>query len=146
MQRHFEELTTAGQTCKRVSLRKPFVPILFLLLMTMFALVQCKQPEHVEQALLHGKWDIHKAERNGKETPYLRGGYMVINADGTITINITGEDERGKYVLDKEVLRMNDDKEFNIRSLTADSLTVAFRASSQSDFVFYMNRHRDEAQ
>lgn len=122
------------------------MPILFLLLGMMIAFIQCKRAAHVEQAWLHGKWDIHKAERNGNETPYLRGGYMVINADGTITINITGEDERGKYVLDKEVVRMNDEKEFIIQSLTADSLTLSFQANPQSDFTFYMNRHKDEAQ
>ena len=109
-------------------------------------MVQCKQRDPVEQAALYGKWDISRAERNGKETPYLRGGYFIINQDGSITVNITGEDEHGKFVLDKDRIRMNDNKEFEIRTLTADSLTVTYSAGTQSDFIFYMNRHEGDAQ
>lgn len=124
---------------------KPLMRILLGSLMILTC-IQCKPRDHVEQASLYGKWDIVKAERNGKETPYLRGGYLVINADGAITVNITGEDETGKFELDKDVIRMNNNKEFVIRSLTQDSMTVAFKASPESDFIFYMNRHEGKTQ
>jgi hypothetical protein len=145
MQYPLPEVTGNGHMRRRPGLMKPFMLILFASL-TSVMMLNCKQRDPVEQAALYGKWDIAKAERNGKETPYLRGGYFIINPDGTITINITGEDERGKFILDRDVIRMNEEKEFEIRSLTADSLTVMYTAAEHSDFIFYMNRHEGEAQ
>ncbi len=65
----------------------------------------CKGRAGIEQEELYGKWDIAMAKRNGKETPYLRGGYFIIEPNGLMTVNITGSDERGDYNLDNNTLR-----------------------------------------
>ena len=139
------DVTCNRHSDKRTSLMKPLMLILLGSLVVLTCM-QCKPRDHVEQASLYGKWDIVKAERNGKETPYLRGGYLIINADGAITVNITGEDEKGRFELDKDKIKMNDQKEFIIRALSQDSMTVAYTASPESDFIFYLNRHEGDTQ
>lgn len=106
----------------------------------------CKQKDTIQENELFGKWNIVKAERNGKVTPYLRGGYFVINPDGRITVNITGDDETGTYTLKDKLIRMNNAKEFTLSDLEADSMTLQYRASPESDFVFYMARQHDTIQ
>ena len=87
-----------------------------------------------------------KAERNGKETPYLRGGYLVIGKDGKMIVNISGNEESSPYTLQHHVLRTKDAKEFVLERLKSDSMIVHFTASPQSNFVFYMVRQHDEVQ
>jgi hypothetical protein len=87
-----------------------------------------------------------KALRNGNETPYLRGGYFVIERDGHIIVNISGNEEKSSFTLDKKVIRTGDAKEFVLQSLKPDSMTVHFVANPQSEFVFYMVRHHEATQ
>jgi len=110
-----------------------------------FFLLGCKRNESIQAEGLYGKWDISKAERNGKETSYLRNGYFIINPDGTMTINITGEDENGQYTLENNKLTMQE-KVFDIRTLQNDSLTIKYEASPNSHFLFYMLKRKDDAQ
>ncbi len=133
----------------------PFVPdrISFIsfqffgsLVITLFFLGACRKAEPVEMEGLYGRWDITMAERNGKETPYLRNGYFKINPDGTMTINITGEDESGKYTLDKNKLIMDSDKVFDIQLLQNDSLTIKYVANPNSHFLIYMMKKKEDAQ
>jgi len=86
------------------------------------------------------------AERNGKETSYLRNGYFIIQHGGSITINITGEDEIGKYVLDKNNLVMDGNRIFEIKSLQNDSLTIRYTTNSNSQFLFYMKKDNGNVQ
>ena len=118
-----------------------FIP-LFVLGMS----VSCKRGDTVEQEALYGKWDITKAERNGKETPYLRGGYFIIEKDGKIVVNINGSDELSTYTLDHKVIRTKDERTFVLQSVKPDSMTVHFVASPQSEFLFYMVKHHDETE
>ena len=111
----------------------------------LLALASCKRTEEIHQEYLYGKWDIIRAERNGLETSYLNGGYFVIEDEGMMTVNITGEEERGSFTLDKDRLQLND-KEFDIQSLKADSLVIRYTPASHGKFVFYMVRHTDEDQ
>jgi hypothetical protein len=108
--------------------------------------ISCKQGDAIQEETLFGKWDIVKAQRNGKETPYLRGGYLVIEKEGKIVVNINGNDEVSTYTINKRVIRTKDAKEFELQSLKPDSMTVHFVASPQSEFVFYMVRNHDEIQ
>ena len=108
--------------------------------------VACKPKDTIEEDALTGKWNIMKAMRNGNETPYLRGGYFIIDPDGQLVVNISGEEERTTYVLDKQVLRTGNDKEFVLKSVKPDSMTVQYMASPQSEFVFYMVRQHDTPQ
>jgi hypothetical protein len=119
---------------------------IFLFLFVLAMTASCKQKDSVDEETLFGKWDITKAERNGKETPYLRGGYFVIEKDGKITVNLNGSEEQSTYTLSKGVIRTKDARQYVLQSVKPDSMTVHFVASPQSDFVFFMVRHHDESQ
>jgi hypothetical protein len=106
----------------------------------------CRQPESFEQERLYGRWEISKAERNGKETSYLRNGYFVFQHDGMMTVNITGEDEKGRFVMDNNRVIMNDEKIFEIQSLHQDSLTIHYNTDQNSTFIFYMLRKKEDVQ
>ena len=114
--------------------------------LVMLLIISCKRSEEIQTEALYGRWDITSAERNGKETSYLRNGYFVIQRDGSITINITGEDENGKYVLDKNNLVMDGDRIFEIKSLQHDSLTIRYTTNSNSQFLFYMKKDNENVQ
>ena len=119
---------------------------IFIPLFVLGLLVSCKPKDTVEQEALFGKWDITKAQRNGKETPYLRGGYFIIEKDGKIIVNINGSDELSTYTLDKRVIRTKDQRTFVLQSVKPDSMTVHFVASPQSEFLFFMVRNHDETE
>ena len=109
-------------------------------------MASCKPKDTINEESLYGKWDIVHAQRNGKETPYLRGGYFVIEKEGKIVVNINGSDETSTYTLDKGVIRTKDARAFVLQNLKPDSMTVHFVAGPQSDFVFYMVRHHETNQ
>ena len=119
---------------------------IFLTLFVLAWVISCKQGDTIQEETLFGKWDIVKAQRNGKETPYLRGGYLVIEKDGKMVVNINGTDEVTTYTLNKKVIRTRDAKEFVLKSLKPDSMTVHFVANPQSEFVFFMVRNHDDIQ
>jgi len=119
---------------------------IFIPLFVLGLLVSCKRGDTVEQEALYGKWDITKAERNGKETPYLRGGYFIIEKDGKIVVNINGSDELSTYTLEHKVIVTKDERKFELQSVKPDSMTVHFVASPQSEFLFYMVKHHDETE
>ena len=105
----------------------------------------CKQRSDIEQDNLYGKWDILDAMRNGNVTQYLRGGYFIIDANGTMTVNLTGSDETGPYTLQDKTLRVSNAKDFTIESLKGDSMTMRYIMSPQSDFLIHLIKHKDEA-
>ena len=121
------------------------LPFIWFLGIVLLVTGGCRKVEHIEQAGLYGRWDIMRAEKNGRETPYLRNGYFKINQDGTMTINITGEDESGRYTLDNNKLIMDEAKTFDIQLLQNDSLTVKYLASPNTQFLIYMKK-KDNAQ
>ena len=104
----------------------------------------CRQDGAVHEEDLYGKWDVVKASRNGKETPYLRGGYFIIGADGTMTLNITGEDESGPYTFRKNTLRVSDKRDFIVESLRHDSLAIRYAMNENNQFLFYLTKKADE--
>ena len=108
--------------------------------------VACKQKDTIQEEALTGKWNIMKALRNGNETPYLRGGYFIIGQDGKIVVNIIGEEEHTTYTLDKQVIHTGNDKDFVLKSVRPDSMTVHYVAGQQSEFVFYMVKQHDAPQ
>ena len=121
--------------------------VLWMTSMYLFmGILGCKRAESFEQEGLYGRWEIAKAERNGKETSYLRNGYFVFQPDGMMTINITGEDEKGKFVLDNSRVIMNDEKIFEIHSLRHDSLIIQYATGQNSTFVFHMLRKKEDVQ
>jgi hypothetical protein len=110
----------------------------------MLLTVSCKPGSDIEQEALYGKWDILNAKRNGNETHYLRGGYVIIDSNGTMTINLTGSEEKGPYVITDKTIRVNDSKEFMIESLKTDSMTMRYVMSPESDFLIHFTKHKDE--
>jgi hypothetical protein len=106
----------------------------------------CKRAESIEQESLFGRWEIQKAERNGKETTYLRNGYFIMNPDGSMTVNITGEDEKGTFTLDKNKILMSGNKVFEIQAQRGDSLNVRYVSESNSEFIFHMLKKKEDAQ
>src|SRR5688572_22559501 len=114
----------------------------------LFVLVaaSCKKAEEISHENLYGRWEIKKAERNGEETSYLRNGYFIFNQSGTMTINVTGEDESGNYLLEGNKLTMGGEKTFDIKSLHNDSLVIRYVPSSNAQFMFYMLKKNDDVQ
>ena len=116
-------------------------------IMLLLAIVSCKKAEEISIENLYGHWDIRKAERNGEETSYLRNGYFIFKESGTMTINVTGEDESGNYMLEGNKLIMGGEKTFEIKSIHHDSLVVRYEpGSSGSEFMFYMLKKKDDVQ
>ncbi len=116
-----------------------------LLLTGLLLAYSCRQDTGVHEEDLYGKWDIVKAVRNGKETPYLRGGYFIINPDGKMTLNITGEDEGGPYTYSKNTLRLNDEKTFIVETMRRDSLAIRYDMNEENKFKFYLIKKANEA-
>lgn len=104
----------------------------------------CNQSAGIQKEGLYGKWDIVTAKRNGKLTPYLRGGYFIIEPNGLMTINITGSDERGDYNLENNMLTLNNEKNFLIEKLQQDSMTVRYTSETKQTFQILLAKHKDE--
>lgn len=117
---------------------------IFLLPLIMLAW-SCKNSSGIEQEGLYGKWDIVNAKRNGKDTPYLRGGYFIIEPNGLMTVNITGSDERGNYNLENNILTLNDEQNFLIEKLHQDSMMIRYTSDTKQTFLILLTKHKDEA-
>ena len=117
-----------------------------LALMIVLSTNSCKNNPDVEQEILYGKWDIFKAHRNGNETDYLRGCYVILEKNGTLAINITRTEEKGPYTLKDKTIRMSNSKEFLIEALKPDSMTMRYVMSPESEFLIQFVKHKDEAQ
>lgn len=104
----------------------------------------CNQSSAVEVENLYGKWDIFKAMRNGVETHYLRGGYFIIDQGGRMTINITGEEEKGPFTFDNNRIAMDTEKEFIIESFHLDSMILRYPMNPESNFLFYLTKNVNE--
>jgi len=112
---------------------------IWLFVIVAFLFFSCKRGDNIQQEKLYGRWEITKAERNGKETSYLRRGYFIINHDGTMTINITGADEKGPYTMENNKLGMGN-KNFEIQALETNSMIIKYMTGPNSQFVFYMQK------
>ncbi|MEP6646063.1 MAG: hypothetical protein ABJC12_03165, partial [Saprospiraceae bacterium] len=110
----------------------------------LFLVIACRKGDGFEQEQLSGKWDITKAERNGRETSYLRRGYFIID-HSMLTINITGEDEKGTYSMKDNKLVMGE-KNFELIMLRNDSMIVKYRVGPHSEFLFHMVKSKENVQ
>ena len=106
--------------------------------------VSCHQGSEIAQEALYGRWDILNAKRNGNETHYLRGGYVIIDSNGTMTINLTGSEEKGPYVITDKTIRVSDTKDFLVESLKPDSMIMRYVMSPENDFLIHFTKHKDE--
>lgn len=94
--------------------------------------------------MLYGRWDIRKAERNGRETTYLRGGYFIMDKNGSMTVNLTGQEEKGPYDLHDRILLMNETQEYLIEAQAADSLRIRYIRGPGNEFLFYLYKNHDD--
>ncbi|MBK9981259.1 MAG: hypothetical protein IPP15_02340 [Saprospiraceae bacterium] len=105
-------------------------------------LFACRQGDTFQEGQLLGRWEITKAERNGRETEYLRRGYFIIE-QSMMTINITGADEKGPYKMANNKLVMGG-KNFELEVVKNDTLIVKYLAGPNSEFVFHMLKKKKE--
>ncbi|MEP6795989.1 MAG: hypothetical protein ABJB16_16795 [Saprospiraceae bacterium] len=105
-------------------------------------IISCRRGESFQQDTLQGRWEIIKAERNGRETTYLRRGYFIID-QGMMTVNITGADEKGPYTMNNNKLVMGD-KIFELEILKNDTMIVKYLAGPHSEFIFQMLKKKKE--
>jgi len=119
-----------------------WVTVCFLALILCF--VSCRPSNGIEGDEIYGTWDIAKALRNGRETPYLRRGYFILTPGGSMTVNITGNDEQGPFVLKDNTIRMNDEKDFIVESIQHDSMTLRFNMNPENAFIFYLTKKPNE--
>ncbi len=110
-------------------------------LMLMVMVGSCKQGTEIQQESLYGKWDIIRAMRNGRETPYLRGGYFIFENNGSMIVNITGVDEKSPFTLERNTIHANPSKDFVIESIQSDSMTIRYAKGQDSEFLFYLSKH-----
>ena len=111
--------------------------------LALFFLLSCQGGDSTQQEHLYGRWEIARAERNGKETNYLRRGYFIIDQNGSMTVNLTGADEKGPYKLSSNKLVMGD-KNFDLQMVKADSMVVRYMTGPNSQFVFYMHKKHED--
>ncbi len=115
----------------------------FCLLSTaLLFLFACRQGDTFQEGQLQGRWEITKAERNGRETNYLRRGYFIIE-QSMMTINITGADETGPYKMSNNKLVMGG-KNFELEFVEKDTLIVKYLAGPNNEFVFHMLKKKKE--
>jgi hypothetical protein len=132
-----------NRQCWYVWFNKRMLIVLFSAVLVTWS---CNQGNAIQQEGLYGKWDIHKAMRNGSETHYLRGGYFIIQPDGAMTINITGTEEKGRFKLDDHTLRLDNKKDFIVESFRQDSMAIRYIMNADNTFLFYLTRNMDEIQ
>ncbi len=104
----------------------------------------CKDESSIKTQGLNGKWEIYKANRNDKETPYLRGGYFIFDAKGNLTINITGEDESNPYQIRGNVIVIEGKSDYTITSLRNDSMDIHYEMNPESIFMFFLKKTKNE--
>ncbi len=100
----------------------------------------CSDRADITKEVLYGKWEINRAIRNQKETPYLRGGYFVIDPSGMMTVNITGVEEKSSFTLNNNILHLKDGKAFTIESMNRDSMSVMYQMNEETQFLIYLNK------
>ena len=116
-----------------------------ILLIGLIALSACRDQADIQKEDLYGKWEIRRAVRNQQLTPYLRGGYFLFQPDGSLTVNITGQDEKAAFSLRDQVLHHQSGKEFIIQSMAGDSMSVLYQLNEETTFVIYLNKIKNEA-
>lgn len=119
-----------------------FVQTNYLLIIVFCLLYSCRSDDSIQQNELLGRWEITKAERNGRETNYLRRGYFVFDPQ-MLTVNITGADEKGSYSLHKNKIVMGN-KNFELSMVQNDTMIVKYIAGPNSEFLFHMLKKRNK--
>ena len=97
-------------------------------------LFACKDNPDVGADDLAGRWVVAKAERNGQPSEYLDRGYVHFTADGQMTVNLTGAEEKGGFRLVDGVIRMEGHRDYQIDRYAPDSLFLQFSTNPESIF------------
>lgn len=107
----------------------------YWIMLAFFTLVfACKESPDVRADDLTGRWVVAKAERNGQPSEYLDRGYFLFTADGQLTVNLTGTEEKGAYRIVDGSIRMDGQREYQIDRYAPDSLFLQFSTNPESIF------------
>jgi hypothetical protein len=112
-----------------------------LFFMLVFA---CKDSPDVSADDLTGHWVIAKAERNGRPSEYLDRGYFTFTADGQMTVNLTGTEEKGGFRLADGSIRMDGHRDYQIDRYAPDSLFLQFSTNPESIFHILLIKDDEE--
>ncbi len=100
-----------------------------------FTLVfSCKDGADVSADDLTGRWVVAQAERNGQPSAYLDRGYFLFAADGRLTVNLTGTEEKGGFRIVDGSIRMEGHRDYQIDRYAPDSLFLQFSTNPESIF------------
>lgn len=104
----------------------------------------CKESPSISTQGLNGKWEIYSADRNGRETPYLRGGYFIFDAKGNLTVNITGKEESNPFMIEDNVIVLEGKENYTITSLRNDSMDIHYLMNPENEFMFFLKKALNE--
>ncbi len=105
-------------------------------------LIACKDTADVSAEALTGRWVVAKAERNGRPSEYLDRGYFLFSADGQLTVNLTGAEEKGGFRIVDGSIRMEGYRDYQIDRYAPDSLFLQFSTNPES--IFHMLLIKDD--
>ena len=106
----------------------------WMALVCLTLMIACKDSADVSAEALTGRWVVSKAERNGKPSEYLDRGYFLFTADGQLTVNLTGGEEKGGFRIVGGVIRMEGHRDYQIDRYAPDSLFLQFSTNPESIF------------
>jgi hypothetical protein len=121
-----------------------YVWVMFVCLTGLMIFSSCKENASIATQGLNGKWEIYKADRNGRETPYLRRGYFIFDAQGILTVNITGNDESSPYTIDDNVITTEGKSTYTIIALRNESMDIHYAMNSENEFMFFLKKTSNE--
>jgi hypothetical protein len=127
-----------------VSIVRLFSRIVFIGIGGMLLFLSCKDSSSISTQGLNGKWEIYSAQRNGRETPYLRGGYFVFDSKGNLILNITGKEERSPFSIEDNVIVLEGKENYTIASLRNDSMDIHYVMNPENEFMFFLKKTLNE--
>ncbi len=140
--------TGPNHTLHSYKLLFPIVPIYRWMILVSFGglmiLVSCKESTTISTQGLNGKWEIYSANRNGRETPYLRGGYFIFDAKNNLTVNITGSDETGPFLMKDNRIIQEGKADYTITSIRQDSMDIYYAMNPENEFMFFLKKTSNE--
>jgi len=120
-----------------------------LLIILLANILSCKSDENGhgnEQVVLKenelvGKWNIIKANRNGKETKSLESGYFNFKNGQIVTTNIFGTKDSVPYSFSEKNIMINTQMPLDIKVVKISGDTMIFNSKMRMfDMEFYVVR------
>lgn len=109
------------------------LPCLFFIVFLLYACGADQNKKSLTQIEdLQGKWNIIKAERNGKKTMLLQDGFLSFKENSIISnINERGDTLTNNYTIDNNLIK-SDDFEYNVLYNNNDTMKVSMNIKNFS--------------